>query len=234
MTHTAPNEPVTPFYFTDGTYGTDGTDSEATERKIRAHSLTEIAYQCIPPKGTHWRLSVFQLSRRAVALGPITPDETDGLIDFWIRKCPEPPPKLDALSYFSRLLDEIKRPIYAHEKFIELVNDEAHNMIEPQLAKRYLPHVRHLIRICMVLQRLNPDTSFHLSCRFAADLLTKGGTPVSHTAAADTLRMLVNHKVLTLADPGNNRRARRYRLAHKITAVCKDLPTNTPDSDIPW
>lgn len=67
--------------------------------------------------------------------------------------------------------------------------------------------VQRLVAVCCFLQRLVGKDVFFLACRTAQKLA--GFT--NHVEAARYLKMLVGTEILEITDPGNKRRARRYR-----------------------
>jgi len=218
-----PDAPESPFNFTDETDDTDEKKSATEEkREFAAQREAELAYyvrQHVSAKGDDWQPCLFQLARRAVGLErPLGLDEIDMLINDWLLLCPEPrPPRIEALASFRRCVDEVRQPLYARERWIQIITTEAAAMPDPILTAKFFPHEIHLIRICRVLQDMASKRgkhSFFLPCRFAADLMTAGGTPISHTAAADTLKMLTSASagVLEVMYEGTRYKARRYRL----------------------
>ena len=77
----------------------------------------------------------------------------------------------------------------------------------PRCADRYDDvNKRRLVGICRELQRINPSGPFFLSCRTAGDWLK-----IDHTTASRWLFLLCADGILKLVEPGDKKRAARYR-----------------------
>lgn len=77
----------------------------------------------------------------------------------------------------------------------------------PRCADRYDDvNKKRLVGLCRELQRINPAGTFFLSCRTAGECLK-----IDHSTANRWLYLLIADGILTIVDPGDKKRAARYR-----------------------
>ena len=173
--------------------------------------LQEAILSTTPPSPGHRNKAVFAFARRLQSrpeFADAAPTQLEEVLRAWWQTAL---PNLGTQDFdetridFLKGWDKIKYP-HGTGPFAEAM--QRLNAAElPRCADRYDDvNKKRLVGLCRELQRINPAGTFFLSCRTAGECLK-----IDHSTANRWLYLLIADGILTIVDPGDKKRAARYR-----------------------